>query len=144
MIRTILFLAIIGLSACSDDEITALNNGPYLDCYLEDEWNVFKIRDALEGRWNLNARQCAFIIDEPDVRNSIQLEFRDDDELVVRNDGNVIQRASWQVVSGFDGFYYVETEPFIEFTLGPAIICNNQVLFNDAPLDGCDHYFNKN
>lgn len=137
-------IVLISLTSCTQDELIGYQLDEYYECYEDDNWSVLAIRDALEGEWALDYVDCFNGSINSRESEGITIRFNDDSRVIVRDNGNEIEQASWQVFNVFGDYYELETEPFLDYTFGIILICNNQLVFNGSFIDACDQYYSKN
>jgi len=133
------------LLSCGREEILTYNIGEYYNCYEEESWSVLKIREQIEGTWEWNNIDCYFSSDElnSSAFSDITIEFKDDSRLIVKNGDRVIEETSWQVFKVLGRYYALETEPSISYVAGLILICDDQLVFSDSDLGGCDQFYTK-
>jgi hypothetical protein len=114
-------------------------------CHAQTIWDSATIHNALLGKWQWTFIKCYW---NPEDANSeeyknLSLEFKNDNTLVVKIDGQISQTATWNVMNLNDGYFKLLVSQFVPQLFGRILFCGDKVLFYDSYTDGCDNYFKK-
>jgi hypothetical protein len=115
------------------------------ECHRTASWDSVKIQSRLLGRWEWEYIQCYW---NPENGNSkdfqgLSVEFKPDNTLEVKLNGETTQTSTWELVNLNDGYYKVQVKPLVLQLPGRILFCTERVLFNDSYTDGCDNYFKR-
>lgn len=112
---------------------------------MEQQWVSTKIANHLIGEWDWKFIECFWTPEDANRRDfkDWSIEFDSNLELVVKENGQVDQIATWRIVESHSGLFRLEVDPPVIFLYGDILICDNRIVFNDTPTDGCDNHFRK-
>jgi hypothetical protein len=116
-----------------------------IQCYGQTSWDSNSIHNALVGKWQWEYIKCYWNpenANNEDFKN-LSIEFKQNDTLEVRQNGQIIQISSWDIVRLNDGYFKLIVNPIVLQLPGKVLFCGNKVLFYDSYIDGCDNYFKK-
>jgi hypothetical protein len=114
-------------------------------CYGQTSWDSTSIHNALVGKWQWEYIKCYW---NPENANNedfktLSIEFKQNDTLEVKLNGQITQISSWDVVRLNDGYFKLSVNPIVLQLPGKVLFCEHRVLFYDSYIDGCDNYFKK-
>lgn len=114
-----------------------------LSCHNSVGWDSLEVNNKLIGRWEWQHIRCYA---NPEAANNndfagLQVEFKADNTLQIKENGVITQTSSWQVAPSSDGFYKINTTPYAILLPGKIVFCDTLAMFYDTYVDGCDNYF---
>jgi hypothetical protein len=144
---TLIFTISMLLFACDNDE----NLPPpdpceaMWDCHHQMVWDSLNTKDALIGEWEWEYISCFW---SPENANNEQfdgltVEFKADNTLEVKENGQITQTSNWKVVKGRFIPFTLDVDPTVFQLLGIIVLCNGRVEFSDSYRDGCDNCFRR-
>lgn len=116
-----------------------------LTCYKQRKPDSADIRNSLLGKWQWTFIKCYW---NPENANSEDykthsIEFKQNDSVEVKVNGQLTQKSSWKLTKLNDGYYKLSMNPIVVLLPGKVLFCGDQVLFYDSYVDGCDNYFKR-
>lgn len=116
-----------------------------LSCYRTSNWDSVAIQQTLIGEWQWEYIRCYW---KPESANNkefknLAIEFTQHDSLIVRMNGQLVQKGSWKLTRLNDGYYRLSMNPLVPQLSGKIVLCEGRVLLYDSYVDGCDNYFKK-
>lgn len=114
-------------------------------CHQQIFWDSTAIRNALIGKWKWEYIKCYW---KPESANSeefktLSIEFKNNDSVDVKTNGQITQKSSWSIVRLNDGYFKLLVSPIVYQLPGKILFCGDRVIFYDSYVDGCDNYFKK-
>ena len=115
------------------------------DCHYSQSWDSTKTHAALIGEWQWKYIQCFWTPNDAngDDYAGLEIKFKPDNTLEVRENGVLTQTASWKIQTSFDDSFEVETVPEVVLLYGHIAICNDIIAFSHSYIDGCDNYYKR-
>lgn len=151
--RSYLLLIMVTLLCCSKPkskpatppETPPVTLQTMTECHRTASWDSAKIQSRLLGKWGWEFIQCYW---NPEDGNSkdfqgLSVEFKPDNTLEVKLNGETTQTSSWELVNLNDGYYKIQAKPLVLQLPGRILLCTERVLFSDSYTDGCDNYFKR-
>lgn len=116
-----------------------------LICHRTSVWDSAAIHNKLIGKYKWEYINCFW---KPDDANNmdykdVQVEFLLDNTLQLKEKGELMQTATWQVTDLQDGFFKINMTPLVPLLNGRILFCDSLALFYDSYVDGCDNYFKR-
>ncbi|MBS1511608.1 MAG: hypothetical protein JST86_12250 [Bacteroidetes bacterium] len=114
-------------------------------CHNQTIWDSSTIHQHLIGKWQWEYIKCYWApenANNEDFKN-LSVEFKQNNSLEVKLNGQTTQTSSWAIVRLNDGYFKLVTNPIVFQLPGKVLFCENHVLFFDSYTDGCDNYFKK-
>ena len=138
-------LGIAFLFACSKGENPPIRQQNIWDCHHASNWDAARTEAELLGEWEWEFISCFWT---PEAANGeefegLTVEFLTDRTLIVQEDGQTTQTATWKVIDGDADLFAVETDPVVPQLYGRILFCKKRVKFNHSYIDGCDNYFKR-
>lgn len=117
--------------------------GQVLQCYQKLPWDSASIHTQLIGKWNWEFISCFWTPEKANGQDfkGLTIEFKINQILEVKLNGQTTQTANWQLQKLNDGYYLMKTNPLVVQLPGKVLFCENRVVFHDSYVDGCDNYF---
>jgi hypothetical protein len=114
-------------------------------CHHLSSWDMITTRDALIGEWVWKYEGCFWVPEDAgcDGLDAFTIEFKNDNTLVAKENGTIIQTATWKVIEGDADLYSIEATPAVTTLYGRILFCDDFVEFNHSYIDGCDNYFKR-
>ncbi|HRD08341.1 MAG TPA: hypothetical protein PK037_12265 [Saprospiraceae bacterium] len=143
--RYLLFLTLLLIVACSKTVGPPVDHADLWDCYQKESWDTLKISNALIGEWKWEYVSCFWVPEEANSEDhkGLNIEFKPDRTLVVKQNGVETQTSTWKVRKGTDNFYELEANPFVGQLRGQIISCDPWLELYDSYIDGCDQFYSK-
>jgi len=115
------------------------------DCHHETSWDSLKTNFTLIGEWEWEYIGCYWF---PEGANDeefkgLTIEFKSDNTLDVKENGQITQTSNWKVVDGDLDLFAIDVEPTVNQLYGRILFCDDRVEFNHSYIDGCDNYFKR-
>ncbi len=116
-----------------------------LACHRTTSWDSLTVHTKLLGKWEWEYIQCYWNPEDGNYKDfqGLSIEFKPDNTLEVKVNGQTTQTPKWEVVKLNDGNYSIHVNPVVLQLPGRILFCTERVLFNDSYVDGCDNYFKK-
>ncbi len=116
-----------------------------LQCHGQMQLDSTAIRNRLIGKWQWTFIKCYW---DPEKANgeaykNHSIEFKQNDSVEVKVNGQLTQKSSWKITKLNDGYYKLSVNPIVVLLPGKILFCGDQVLFYDSYVDGCDNYFKR-
>ncbi len=133
------------LVACNKDENSPISQGDMWDCHHKTAWNLLKTKNALIGKWEWVYTGCFWSPENAngDEFKGLTIEFKPNNTLEVKENGQTIQTSTWKVVDGDADLFALDVTPNVNQLYGRILFCDERVEFNDSYIDGCDNYFER-
>lgn len=139
--------------SCTKDKVTEtivkqeppITLGNMLECHRMSSWDSLTVQNKLLGKWEWEYIQCYWSPERGNYKDfqGLQVEFKSNNTLQVKVNGQTSQTSEWDVVKLNDGNYSIRVNPIVLQLPGRILFCDERVLFNDSYVDGCDNYFKK-
>jgi len=131
--------------ACQEDD----GSGRYplntiIDCTEAAPTDSLEITEQLVGSWFWTESFCPCCPNsQPTSADKlVTVSFQSDQTLVLKEEGETIFTGEWTIIlSQFGYLISIEDPPF--YIDGYKTICDNQLLFDKSPVDGCMYLFYK-
>lgn len=116
-----------------------------LECHRMVSWDSLTIHTQLLGKWEWEYIQCYWKPEEGNYQDfqGLLVEFKSDNTLEVKVNGQTTQTSIWQVINLNDGNFSINVNPIVVQLPGRILFCTERVLFSDSYTDGCDNYFKR-
>ena len=138
---TLLCLTLLtALAACKKDK--KLDVDSYWRCNEAQNLDSTAISAKLIGSWIWNKRACFEAATESANKN-IQVTFRADGTFSVNENATSLTQGTWKLEQANHKTWQLNLSSRSDYLYGRILFCDNQVLFNQSYLDGCDNLFNK-
>lgn len=140
-----IFAILILLLACNKEENPPISQGDMWNCHHKLTWDTLSTTKALIGKWEWEYIGCFW---NPEDGNNddfigMTIEFKSDNTLDVKENGQLTQTSNWKVVIGDVDVYALYVDPKVNQLYGRILFCDERVEFNDSYIDGCDNYFKR-
>jgi hypothetical protein len=143
----IAFFSLIFIFSCNKDEAKPpFNNQEFYENHEAANWTKETAKEHLQGKWELVYTYCC-----PMSPNSKWVPVEDDyfalqfegDSVKVFTDNVLKHTLFWEFDDQYENAFYLEAEEPISNTFGTMYFSKDYLLFNGAPSDGPDSYFQK-
>jgi len=136
------------LFACNRNEDPPnppINQGDMWKCHHEISWDSLKTKNTLIGEWEWEYIGCYWNPEDAnnDEFKGLTIEFKADNKLEVRENGQIAQTSNWRVVKGDSDTFAIDVSPSSGLLYGRILFCGDRVEFNHSFIDGCDNYFKR-
>ena len=139
---TLLCLTIVaGLISCKKEK---LDINSFWQCNQSQNLDTTAISSKLFGSWNWSKQICGDGAGK--VKNAdknIKVTFRTDRSFSLDENATSLTRGTWKLKQVDGKSWGLDLSSTSEYLYGRILFCNNQVLFNDSYIDGCDNLFTK-
>ncbi|WP_235294879.1 hypothetical protein [Portibacter lacus] len=140
-----LLTTIILLMACDRVLITPppVSQSDMWNCHSETKWDSLSTKENLIGVWEQEFVSCFWFPEKATYVESgaLTVEFKSDNTLVVKENGEPRQTSIWKMVNIEIGLFYLEHDPPVRELNGRILFCDDRVEFNASYRDLCDNYF---
>ena len=139
-----LFVISFFLLACNKDKKPPVSQQEMWDCHNEMNWDSVKTKNSLLGEWEWEYIYCYWYPEEAnyDEYKGLVIEFKPDNTLHVKENGQITQTSKWKVVKS-GSLFNIDVEPRVSHLYGMILFCDDRVEFNNSYIDGCDNYFKR-
>lgn len=154
--KTIIFYSIVlcwGLTGCVTEKADKINPpsasatidvNRIADCHQQNNPYPSQISQHIEGSWVLTSEFCPMKGGTTSVSNQLVLTFNDGALYKIFKNGSLLEEGSYALTSSIDGHWSISNESSqSEYLRGDVLICNNEMVLYNSPLDGCDYYYVK-
>lgn len=144
-----LFLILsLALLACNQEENfpdPPVSHTEMWNCYQKTSWDSLKIKNALVGEWEWEYIACAWNLKAAsyDEFKELTVEFKPDNTVAVKENGQTIETSSWKVIDGDADLFALSVDTKVAPLYGRILICDNRVVFNGSYIDLCDNYYKR-
>ena len=131
--------------ACNKDPNPSQSRADIMACNEKNGWDSNKAVEAVIGEWDWIYFSCFYNggIDQHEAYKGLSILFKSDMTLVVKQDGQVTQTSTWNVVSSETEYLVIEADPYVTQLSGRILFCDDLVEFNQSYIDGCDNYLER-
>jgi len=137
----LLFLAIFaGLTSCKKDK---LDINSFWQCNQSQNLDTTAISNKLSGSWTWTKQSCFGAGKVKAADRNIKVTFANNHTFSVTENSNFITQGTWKLTQVDGNSWGLDISSPSEFLYGRLLFCDNQVLFNDSYIDGCDNLFTK-
>lgn len=150
--NTCLILLITMLFSC-DKETDTLNSqykppisqSDMWACHHKEVWDTLRTHTQLIGEWEWEYIGCFWTPEKANNEDfeGMTIEFKASNELIVKQNGEIIQESHWRIIDGDADLYALHVEPGVTQLYGRILFCGDRVEFNNSYIDGCDNYFRR-
>jgi hypothetical protein len=133
------FLA--GLTACKKEK---LDINSFSQCNQSQNLDSTAISAKLIGTWAWSKQSCFDVDGTKKADRNVKVIFSPDGTFQVNENTTALTQGSWMVVQvDRFGSWGLNLSSESEYLYGRLLFCDNQLLFNNSYVDGCDNLFNK-
>lgn len=131
--------------ACTKDPYLSHSRADIMSCIKNKDWDSNITGEALIGDWEWIYVSCisAPEIDHDDQYKGLSIKFNSDMTLEVKQDGQVTQTSSWNLMRSDTEYVVIEVDPPVIQLYGRIFICDDLVEFSNSSSDGCNNYFKR-
>jgi hypothetical protein len=142
----LVFAILILFIACNKGENPPIDQGDMFDCHHKMAWDSLSTKETLIGEWEWEYVACFWNAEDAngDAFDGMTIEFKQDNTLDVKENGQITQTSNWKVVNGDGDLFAIDVDPSVPQLYGRILFCEGRVEFNYSYIDGCDNYFKKN
>jgi hypothetical protein len=143
--RLILFCLtiIVALNSCKKEELK-LDINSYWQCNKSQNLDTTAISNKLLGSWVWSKKFCFWEAKTILADKNIKVTFNFDRTFFVNEGSSTLTQGTWKLKKVDVSSWGLDLTSTSEYLYGHILFCDNQVLFNDSYIDGCDYLFNKN
>ncbi|MDZ7936599.1 MAG: hypothetical protein U5M51_16890 [Emticicia sp.] len=141
----LIFTISILLFSCNKEENPPISLGDMWACHHEMTWDTLNTRQTLIGEWEWEYTGCFWTPEDAndDDFKGMTIEFKSDNTLDVRENGQITQTSNWKVINGDVDLFALDVNPTVTQLYGRILFCEERVEFNHSYIDGCDNYFKR-
>jgi hypothetical protein len=133
------FLLVVAAGGCKKKIDIASFNGCHKALNLDSAATAAK----LLGTWKWDKRDCPGTPRTSPSDKNVRVTFVDS-VFTVYQDTTTLTLGSWSLVPVDANVFRLEMYPPNVYLHGEILFCDNEVLFSNNYLDGCDHLFFRN
>lgn len=129
------------------DQVPAQHTGGFniqeiKDCHSKNNQYPSQIISKLEGTWAWLSYTCYWSADSTFTANKhVVATFSDAGVYRVYENSKIESEGTWKLSQVDNNIWSIITEKPSEYLNGYIWLCNNEVIFQNSFLDGCDYYF---
>lgn len=131
-------VVIVGLTACKEPELSIQS---FWDCHHSQRLDSSAISGRLVGSWVWSQQSCFLTRKTTKADKSIKVVFHIDQRFQVFENTTEITTGTWQLKASDSGTWELDLSSTNRYLNGRILICDNQVVFNNSYIDGCDNAF---
>lgn len=105
-------------------------------------WDSINTKTTLIGEWEWEHISCLEYVSD-DQYEGLTIEFKQDNTLDVKVNGQITQTSNWKVVIGDSDLFAIDVEPRVTQLYGRILFCEDWVQFNYSYIDVCNNYFKR-
>lgn len=141
----LIFTITLLVLSCNKEENPPVSQGDMWDCHHELTWDTINTKETLIGEWDWEYIGCFWNPEDANDNefNGMTIEFKSDNTLEVKENGQITQTSIWKVVNGDADLFALDVDPTVTQLYGRILFCDERVEFNDSYIDGCDNYFKR-
>ncbi len=133
---------IIGLASCKKEKLE-LDINSFWQCNKLLNLDTSAVSGKLVGSWSWAKQSCFWTGKTKTADRNIKLTFKSDYTFSVIENSNTLTQGTWKLMQVDGNSWGLDLTAPSDFLYGRILFCDNQVLFNDSYIDGCDNLFNK-
>jgi hypothetical protein len=119
-----------------DNTLWECNNPPFLDSAT--------ISNKIIGSWVWTKQLCGDGAGSILIANkNIKITFNANTTFTVFQNSSILTQGNWKLKIVDNYVWGLDLTSVSEYLYGRILFCNNQVMFNDSYIDGCDNVFAK-
>ena len=132
-------IAVFTITACKK-EIDILS---FAQCHDSQHLDSITISNRLTGSWKWSKQSCFWSDKTVKANKTVQVTFNSNTSFTISENSNVISQGTWKLKIVDSNSWGLDLSLASEYLYGRIFLCNNQVLFNNSYIDGCDNLFNR-
>lgn len=146
--------SLTGFYSCKDEKADQLNpsvNTPAADierirnCHTTQNPYPSQITANIEGTWVWQSSTCyGKIATTNSADKHVVAVFNDGGLYKIFEDSKLISEGSWALTNTGGNDWVITTSSTNSYIKGYVLLCNNELIFSNSYLDGCDYYFTRN
>lgn len=111
-------------------------------CHQQQNQAPSQITSRLEGTWSWLSFTCHWSLDSTFTADKhVVVTFSDAGVYKVFENSTIESEGTWKLSQTTDNNWTIVTERPSEYLNGYIWLCNDEVIFHNSYLDGCDYYF---
>jgi len=132
-------IVVFTIIACKKDRIDAAS---FQQCHNAQNLDSLSISNTLIGSWTWSKQYCFWPDKTIKANKKVQVTFNSNATFTVFENSNVIAQGNWKLmrVDNYNN-WGLQLNPGSSYLYGRILLCNDQVLFNNSFIDGCDNLF---
>ena len=132
---------IAGLISCKKEKLDIIS---FWQCNQSQNLDSTAISSKLLGSWIWSKQVCGDGAGKlKDADKNIKVTFRTDRTFSVDENATSLTQGTWKLAKVDSISWELNLSSQSEYLYGYILFCNNQVLFNESYIDGCDNLFTK-
>lgn len=153
--RTLIIVAIFSIitAGCVQEKastiaeptkVTAIDINDLWKCQEEQNAHSSQIVQNIEGTWVWQKVYCGWDTITTSADKQVVINFNDGGRYRVFENSTVSSEGEWTLVKEQqDGWWRIETEKPSTYVNGLILLCNDELVFYNSYVDGCDYYFTR-
>lgn len=130
----------VGLVSCKEKD---LNLYSYWQCNQAQKLDTTAIAKKLEGSWLWTKQDCALLGKFKYADKKIRVTFRSNRTFSVTENSTTLTQGNWKIKQEDGNSWGLAMSSPSTYLYGRILFCDNQVVFNQSYIDGCDNVFKK-
>jgi hypothetical protein len=139
LIIIILILTLI-LNSCKKETI---NLNEFWQCNKSQNLDTIAIANKLTGSWTWRKQSCSSSGKTILADKIVKVTFNSNRTFSLSENAIIVTQGNWKLKIVDSNIYGLDLTPQSEYLYGRILFCNDEVLFNDSYIDGCDNLFCK-
>ena len=124
----------------SNPEIT-IDHQKLYDCYESQHFDSTTLSSQLIGIWKWSAQSCAWNGKTVGADKSVKVNFDANGTFSVLENLKVVTKGAWKLRIVNGEILGLDIDQSSTYLYGRSLLCNNELLFNNSIVDGCDNLF---
>jgi hypothetical protein len=135
----------LGLISCKKgaSDISSIDINSFWQCHSSQNLDSASITNKLAGSWIWTKQSCYISGMSVNAEKNIRIIFNLTGNFSVSENSNVITQGNWKLKIVDSNMWGLDLTFPSNYLYGRILLCNNQVLFNNSYIDGCDNLFVK-
>ena len=138
--RALLLITIFAITflSCKKDTID-LN--AFWQCNNSQNLDSAAISNKLLGEWKWTKQACYSTGKTTKADKDLRVIFGANSTFTVTDNSNIVTQGTWKLKIVDNNKWGLDLSTRSEYLYGRILFCDDQVLFNDSYIDGCDNLF---
>ena len=129
-----------GLITCKKENLDVES---FSQCNKAQNLDSSAITAKLIGSWTWATQSCFWANKSKSAYRNTKVIFKSNHTFSVNKSSNTLSQGTWKVRRVGGNSWGLDLSSPSELLYGRILFCDNQVLFYNSDLDGCDNLFNK-
>jgi hypothetical protein len=115
----------------------------FWQCNNSQNLDSASISNKLTGSWTWTKQSCFWSGKTTNADKNVKVIFNSNATFSVSENTNIVTHGSWKLTIVDSNMWGLDLTSPSDYLYGRIIFCENQVLFNNSYIDGCDNLFFK-